>query len=339
MILVEPLTHQEDVYDLTVEDTHAFFANDILVHNCGEILLRDTGQFCNLSTVVIRADDTFESLKKKVRLATIYGTLQSSLTNFVYLSEIWKKNCEEERLLGVSMTGGLDHPVLKSVSDESKQWLEDLRKYAREVNAEWAKKLGINASAAITCNKPEGTSSQLCDSASGIHPRYAPYYIRRVRADVKDPLATVMREQGFPCEEAIGNPSTLVFSFPIKAPEGSVFRDDRTAIEQLEYWLMWKQYWCDHNPSVTIYVKEHEWFSVGAWVYEHFDEVCGISFLPHSDHCYQQAPYEECTKEQYEEMMNALPNGIDYKKLEEIETIDMTTGSQEYACVAGACEI
>jgi ribonucleoside-diphosphate reductase alpha chain len=237
------------------------------------------------------------------------------------------------------MTGVLDHPVLSVVSDEAKTWLSALRATYRKVNEEWATKLGINKSAAIGCNKPSGTVSNLVDSASGLHPRYSPYYIRRVRADDKDPLAKVMQAQGFPCEVAFGQPSTLVFSFPVKAPDTAVFRDDRTAMEQLEYWLMFKQFWCDHNPSVTIYVKEHEWLEVGSWVYNNFDEVCGLSFLPHSDHVYQQAPYEEISKEQYEEMVKIMPKGIDYEALGKLETTDATTGTQEFACSAGACEL
>lgn len=236
------------------------------------------------------------------------------------------------------MTGTMDHPVLQNVSDEAKEWLQHLSKIAHDVNEVYAKKLNIGKAAAVTCVKPEGTSSALNDSASGIHPRYSEYYIRRVRADDKDPLAIVMREQGFYCEQDVMQPSTLVFSFPVKAPSGSVFRDDRTAIEQLEYWLMWKQYWCDsHNPSVTIYVREHEWLAVGAWVYSHFDEVCGLSFLPHSDHIYQQAPYEECNKAEYDKLLSVTPTYIDYEALHKLENKDMTTSSQEYACSAGVC--
>lgn len=314
------------------------YNHDFGTNPCGEISLRNK-ELCNLTEVVIRPDDSFETLKEKVRLTTIFGTLQSTLTNFVYLSEEWKKNCDEERLLGVSMTGALDHPVLSVVSEEARTWLRQLRAYAKEVNKEWAAKLGIPASAAITCSKPSGTLSQLVDSASGLHPRYSPYYIRRVRADVKDPLAQTMQAQGYPCEIADGQPSTLVFSFPIKAPEHAVFRDDRTAIEQLEYWMMWKTEWTDHNPSITIYVTENEWFSVGAWVYDNFDDVGGLSFLPHSDHIYRQAPYEEITEEQYNNLLSRMPSGIDYEALGKLETTDHTTGTQEYACTAGGCEL
>jgi ribonucleoside-diphosphate reductase alpha chain len=311
-----------------------------LFNPCHEISLRESGQMCNLSSVMVRPDDTFETLKEKVEVATILGTFQATLTDFKYLSPRWKKNCEEERLIGVSLSGAMDHPVLQSVSDEAKEWLHMLREHVKEVNLDYAKQLGINPAAARTCNQPAGNSSQLNDIASGLHPRYAFYYIRRVRADEKDPLATVMRAQGFPCEQDVMQKSTLVFSFPVKAPANAVFRDDRTAIQQLEYWKMWKQDWCDsHNPSITVYVKEHEWVEVGAWIFENFDDVCGISFLPHSDHTYQQAPYEEITEEEYLELQAKMPEGIDYEALGKLETVDQTTGSQEYACVGGACEI
>lgn len=317
------------------DPNHEFISNP-----CCEISLRDTGQMCNLTSVVVRPDDTLESLADKVEIATILGTMQATATNFVYLSPRWKENCEEERLLGVSMSGATDHPVLQNVSAEAKQWLDTLSQRARATNATCAALFNINRAAAITCVKPEGTSSQLNDTASGLHVRYAPYYIRRVRADGKDPLAVVMREQGFPCEEDVMQPTNLVFSFPVKAPEHSLFRDDKNALEQLEYWLMWKQHWCDsHNPSVTIYVKEHEWLDVGAWVYKNFDDVCGLSFLPHSDHTYRQAPYEECTKEQYEALAAIMPDNIDYEALGALETTDTTTGTQEYACSAGGCEL
>jgi ribonucleoside-diphosphate reductase alpha chain len=266
--------------------------------------------------------------------------MQSTLTNFVYVNPQWKKNAEEERLLGVSVTGATDHFVLKNVSETAEDWLRELRKIAVDTNRATAELLGINPSVAITLNKPSGTVSQLVDSASGLHARYSPYYIRRVRADAKDPLAQVMQQQGYPWEYADGSTTTLVFSFPVKSPEGAVFRDDRTATEQLEYWMMWKKNWCDsHNPSVTIYVKEHEWLEVGAWVYKNFDDICGLSFLPHSDHVYKQAPYTECTKDQYEALLAKMPKGIDYEALSRLETTDQTTGTQEYACVSGACDL
>jgi ribonucleoside-triphosphate reductase (thioredoxin) len=317
------------------DPNHEFISNP-----CCEISLRETGQMCNLSSVVVRPEDTLDTLMDKVEIATILGTMQATATNFVYLSPRWKSNCDDERLLGVSMSGAMDHPLLQSFSTDAEEWLSALSQHAKLINAQYAAMFGINKAAAITCVKPEGTSSQLNDTASGLHPRYAPYYIRRVRADSKDPLAQVMREQDFPCEEDVMQPTNLVFSFPIKAPEHAVFRDDRTAIEQLEYWLMWKKYWCDsHNPSVTIYVKEHEWFAVGAWVYENFDDVCGLSFLPHSDHSYQQAPYEECSEHEYEQLAAVMPSEINYEALRLLETSDRTTGTQEYACSAGGCEL
>jgi len=289
---------------------------------------------------VVRTTDTLEVLKQKAEVAAILGTMQSTLTNFVYLSPEWKANCDEERLLGVSMTGCLDHPVLSKTSEEAARWLTEMSAVVSEANKKWAKIFNIPESKATRCFKPSGTVSQLVDSASGIHPRYAPHYIRRVRADSKDPLAQAMKEQGYPCEQDVMQPSNLVFSFPIKAPGSSVFRDDRTAIEQLEYWLMLRTYWCDgHNPSVTIYVKEHEWLEVGAWVYKNFDDVCGISFLPHSNHTYMQAPYEEITEEQYESMRNQMPKGINYEHLSSLEITDHTTGIREFACTAGGCEL
>lgn len=305
---------------------------------CVEIALRDRG-LCNLSAGAVRPEDTLEDLKRKVRLATIIGTMQATLTDFSYLSPEWKKNAEEERLIGVSLPGAMDHPVLQNVSDEAKQWIEELARVVDVVNDEWAEILGIDPAAAKRCQKPAGNSGEHYNVASGIHARYAPFYIRRVRADEKDPLARVMREQGFPCEVDVTSSSTLIFSFPVKAPEGAVFRDDRTAIQQLEYWLMWKRYWADHNVSVTIYVKEHEWVEVGAWVYKHFDEVTGISFLPHSGHTYRQAPFEEITEEEYLKMSAIMPTFIDYEALSILETSDHTIGSQEFACSAGGCEL
>lgn len=321
---------------------------------CSEIILRDR-QFCNLSEVVVRSGDTFEDLKRKVRIATILGTLQATLTDFRYLSRKWKENTEEEALLGVSLTGIMDHFVfsgmLNGVSDTT--WenhgfcghlhlssvLQELKEVAIETNKEWSSRLGINQSAAITCVKPSGTVSQLVDSASGIHPRYSPYYIRTVRADKKDPLAQYMVDAGFPVEDDITKPdSTYVFSFPKKSPEGSVSRDDRTAIEQLELWLTYQRYWCEHKPSVTIYVKDEEWVEVGAWVWKHFDEVSGISFLPHDGGSYKQAPYQEITEQEYEELLERMPTA-EWEKVSEYESEDMTIGSQELACTGGSCEI
>jgi ribonucleoside-diphosphate reductase alpha chain len=326
------------------DGTYAFGTNP-----CSEIILRDR-QFCNLSEVVVRSDDTFEDLKEKVKVAAILGTLQATLTDFRYLSKKWKDNTEEEALLGVSLTGIMDHKVLSNsgtecfMSEEGELDLADvlseLKEVAIETNKEWADRLGINQSAAITCVKPSGTVSQLVDSASGIHPRYSEYYIRTVRADKKDPLARMMKDAGFPVEDDVMKPdSTYVFSFPMKAPEGSVFRDDRTAIEQLEQWLTYQRHWCEHKPSVTIYVRDEEWMKVGAWVYEHFDEMSGVSFLPHSDHTYQQAPYQEIDKEMYESVLSNMPKDVDWAALKEYEESDHTVGSQTMACSGGSCEI
>lgn len=311
---------------------------DFGVNPCGEILLRSCG-FCNLTEVVARSTDSLDKLKGKVRDAAILGTLQSSLTDFRYLRSIWKKNAEEERLLGVSFTGIMDHPVLNGSEGEEKlkEWLDVLKKTAIEVNKEYAKIIGIEPSTAITCVKPSGTVSQLVDSASGIHARYAPYYVRTVRADVKDPLAVFMQKQGVPCEPDVMKPHVgLVFSFPMKAPDVAVFRNDRTALEQLEHYLLWKEHWCEHNPSVTIYVKEDEWLEVGAWVYKNFDAIGGVSFLPHSDHIYKQAPYQEISKEEYDNLYSSFPI-VNWEIFS--ENGDNTTATRELACVSGVCEI
>ena len=305
---------------------------------CGEIVLRSAG-LCNLTEVVIRAGDTLDDLMDKVEVATIMGTFQSTLTNYRYVRNVWKRNAEEERLLGVSMTGIMDHEVLSKPSDEAARWLTQLREHAVKTNAEWAKKLGINASAAITTVKPSGTVSQLVDSASGIHPRYSRYYVRTVRADKKDPLARLMRAEGFPVEDCVMKPETTdVFSFPVKAPDHAVFRNDMSAIQQLEHYLMFKRFWCEHNPSITVYVRDHEWLAVGDWVYNNFDDIGGVSFLPHTDHVYQQAPYTECSEAEYEELASRMPT-VDWSKLREFEREDTTTGTRELACSAGACEI
>lgn len=302
---------------------------------CSEIILRDR-QFCNLTEVVVRVEDTPESLKRKTRLAAILGTWQASLTNFPYLSSEWKKNCEEEALLGVSLTGILDNKMMQNPSSDL---LNALKQEAVGTNKEWAKRLGINPAAAITCVKPSGTVSQLVDAASGIHARHAEYYIRTVRADQKDPICKLMVDLGFPHEPCVMKPEhTMVFSFPMKA-EGSITRNDMTAIEQLELWLVYQRNWCEHKPSVTITVKEHEWMEVGAWVYKHFDEISGISFLPHSDHSYRQAPYQDCTKEQYEEMLAKMPKTVDWSQLKKYEKEDNTAGTQTYACSGDKCEI
>lgn len=304
---------------------------------CGEISLRPCG-FCNLSEVVVRPEDTLDTLKKKVRLATILGTFQSTLTDFRYLRSIWRKNAEEERLLGVSLTGVMDHLVLQKVSDEAREWLRTLKQVALDTNAEWAAKLNINPSAAITCNKPSGTVSQLVDCSSGIHGRFAPYIIRTVRADIKDPLALMMKDFGIPCEPDVTKPhSTLVFSFPLKSPEQSRTASDISALEQLEIWKMYQTEWTEHNPSVTIYVGDEEWLEVGAWVYRNFNSIGGLSFLPRVDHVYKQAPYTAISKEEYLTLSAKQPR-IPWDKLSLYETEDTTEGTQDLACVGGACE-
>jgi ribonucleoside-triphosphate reductase (thioredoxin) len=305
---------------------------------CAEITLRSMG-LCNLSEVIIRSDDTLPDLMHKVKIATITGTYQSMLTNFRHVRQGWKENQEEERLLGVSLTGIMDHPILSQTSDLAKAWLKALKGYAIEVNKEWAEKLGINQSVAVTTVKPSGTVSQLVDSASGKHERYAEYYIRTVRGDKKDPLTELMISQGFPYEDAIGKEATTaVFSFPVKAPSGSVFRNDRTAIEQLEHYLMFQTQWSEHNVSNTIYVRDHEWMEVGAWVYKHFDSLAGVSFLPHSDHSYQQAPYTECSQQEYEALLKRMP-AFDWDELANFERDDSTVNTKELACSAGQCEL
>lgn len=308
---------------------------------CSEIILRDK-QFCNLTEVVVRAGDTFASLKRKVELATILGTIQSTFTNFNFIGEDWKRNTEEERLLGVSLTGIMDNEVLNGSNrpegdKELPQILEQLRDHARKTNEEWAERLGIPASVAITCVKPSGTVSQLVDSASGIHPRHSQYYIRTIRQDIKDPITQFLIQEGVANEPDVTKPhDTVIFSFPQKAPEGCVTRHDRTALEQLEFWLVYQRHWCEHKPSITVYVKEEEWLEVGAWVYKHFDEVSGISFLPHSEHTYRQAPYQECTEEEYLVAKNNI-KPIEWDKFMEQE--DNTVGTQTLACVSGSCDL
>ena len=312
---------------------------DFGTNPCSEIILRSK-QFCNLSEVVIRATDDMKTLKEKVKFATILGTFQSTLVNFKYLTRDWKKNTEEERLLGVSLTGIMDNTLTNGKEPGLDKRLDELRKVAIATNAEWADKIGIQQSVSITCVKPSGTVSQLVDSASGIHARHNPYYIRTVRADKKDPLAMYMRDAGFPCEDDVMKPDhTYVFSFPMKAPEGAVMRQDMTAIEQLELWLVYQKHWCEHKPSVTISVKEDEWFEVGAWVYKHFDWMSGVSFLPYSEHVYKQAPYQDCDSVVYQRELDKMPKNIDWTQLSAYETTDMTEGAQELACVAGGCEI
>jgi len=301
---------------------------------CSEIILRDK-QFCNLTEVVVRGNDTESTLANKVSLATILGTIQSTLTSFQFLSEEWKKNTEEERLLGVSLTGIMD---CKVTSKPDPDMLERLRDAARKTNTELSEVLGIPPSASITCVKPSGTVSQLVDSASGIHARHSAYYIRRVRIDKKDPVYTFLKEKGFPVEDEVFRPdSTAVFSFPVKAPKNAITRNDMTALEQLNLWLIYQRHWCEHKPSVTITVTDNEWPEVGAWVWKYFDEVSGISFLPHSNHTYQQAPYEEINEEQYKELASKMPGQVNWQEL--LEKDDNTEGSQTLACVGGSCEI
>lgn len=300
---------------------------------CSEIILRPY-QFCNLTEVVIRPEDTIKDLKYKVKLATILGTFQSTLTDFKYLRKIWKDNTEEERLLGVSLTGIFDR------KDLSASELEELRNEAVQSNKHFAEALSIPQSTAITCVKPSGTVSQLVDAASGIHPRHSPYYIRTIRGDKKDPLTQFLIDQGIPCEDDVTKPKdTVVFSFPQKAPKGLKTRNEITCTEHLDAWLLYQRHWCEHKPSVTISVKPNEWVTVADWVYKHFDEVSGISFLPHSDHVYKQAPYQECDEATYIEAINKMPKDIDWARLKDYEKEDTTTSSQELACVAGFCEI
>ena len=313
--------------------------HDFGTNPCSEIILRDK-EFCNLTEVIVRPEDTQDTIARKIRIASILGTWQASLTHFPYLSSTWKKNCTEEALLGVSLTGILDNPMMASKDKKIlSAILEDLKAEAVKVNKDWAEKLGINPAAAITCVKPSGTVSQLTDTASGIHPRHNQYYIRTVRADRKDPLCQMMIDMGFPAEPCVMKPDhTMVFSFPMKA-EGSVTRNDLTALEHLDLWLTYQRHWCEHKPSITITVREHEWMDVGAWVYKHFDEVSGISFLPHSDHSYRQAPYQDCTKEEYEKALELMPTNIDWSLLKNYEKEDKTVGTQSFACSGDKCEL
>jgi len=318
---------------------------DFGTNPCSEIILRPY-QFCNLTEVVCRPHDTLNALHKKVRIAAILGTIQSTLTYFPYLRDIWRENTEEERLLGVSLTGIMDCSVTYSTSKREHiaprldETLAALRKTAVDTNKEWASRLGIPQSTAVTTVKPSGTVSQLVDSASGIHARHSQYYIRTVRGDNNDPMTQFMVAQGVPHEPCITKPeTTTVFSFPQRSPDGAITRNDITAIEQLDMWLTYQRSWCDHKPSVTITVREDEWLKVGAWVYDHFEDVSGISFLPHSDHNYKQAPYQECTRREYECAVGLMPAGIDWSRLSEFELQDATKGPQTMACVSGSCEI
>ena len=312
---------------------------DFGTNPCSEIILRPS-QFCNLTEVVVRATDTLDTLSEKVRLATILGTIQSNYTKFPYLRKVWKDNTEEERLLGVSLTGVMDNPLMTLKNKGLEKTLDHLKQIAITTNAIWAERLGIPVSTAISCNKPSGTVSQLVDSSSGIHARHSAYYIRTVRGDNKDPLTQFMIDQGIPNEPDVMKPdATTVFSFPMKAPKDAVVTADMTAIEQLEMWLMYQRYWCEHKPSVTINVKSDEWFEVGAFVYKHFDEMSGVSFLPFNEHTYQQAPYQDVDKETYLKTLGQMPNKIDWSLVSEYENEDNTAGSQSMACSGDVCEM
>ena len=312
---------------------------DFGTNPCSEIILRPN-QFCNLTEVVIRANDTVEDLADKVRIATILGTIQSTYTHFPYLRKMWNTNTAAERLLGVSLTGIMDNKLMTLANDGLSETLEHLRDVAISTNAEWADRLGIPHSTAITCVKPSGTVSQLVDSASGIHARHSPYYIRTVRGDNKDPLTQFMIDQGIPNEPDVMKPdATTVFSFPMQSPLGAVHTADMTAIEQLEMWLMYQRHWCEHKPSVTINVKGEEWLEVGAFVYKHFDEMSGVSFLPFNEHTYQQAPYQECVATDYHILLDQMPNNIDWDKLSDYEKEDNTSGMQTMACTGDVCEM
>ena len=306
---------------------------------CSEIILRPN-QFCNLSEVVIRSTDSIDDIANKVRIATILGTIQSTYTNFPYLRKVWQKNTEAERLLGVSLTGIMDNPLMTLKNEGLAQTLEYLKNVAVTTNAEWAKRLGVPVSAAISCVKPSGTVSQLVDSASGIHARHSPYYIRTVRGDNKDPLTQFMIDQGIPNAPDVMKPDqTTVFSFPQKSPEGAICTSNMSAIEQLEMWLMYQRHWTEHKPSVTINVKPDEWFEVGAFVYKNFDEISGVSFLPFNEHTYQQAPYQDCSKTDYKTLKSVMPINIDWTKLSDYEMEDNTSGMQTMACSGDVCEM
>ncbi len=306
---------------------------------CSEIILRPN-QFCNLTEVVVRATDSLEELARKVRLATILGTIQSTYTKFPYLRKVWNRNTEEERLLGVSLTGIMDNPLMTTANKGLDKTLEHLRGIAVSTNAEWAERLNIPVATAISCVKPSGTVSQLVDSSSGIHPRHSPYYIRTVRGDNKDPLTQFMKDQGIPSEPDVMKPdATTVFSFPVKSPRKAIVTSDLSAISQLETWLMYQRHWCEHKPSITCNVRKDEWFEVGAFVYKHFDEMSGVSFLPYNEHTYQQAPYQEVGKTDYNMLLSVMPDKIDWAGLSEYEKDDNTVAMQTMACSGDVCEI
>ena len=303
-----------------------------------EIILRPKG-FCNLTEVVVRAEDTKKDIERKVEIATILGTFQSTVTNFRYLRKEWQRNAEEERLLGVSLTGVMDNTLMAGKDKGLPEFLEKIREQSVATNKEWAESLGINQSAAITTQKPSGTVSQLCNTASGIHPRFSEHYIRSVRADVKDPLATFMVDKGFPYEEDFYNKSNLVFYFPMKSPEASITADEMTALDQLNLWEIYQDHWCEHKPSMTCYYSDDEFLAVGDWVWNKFDKISGISFLPRVEHSYKQAPYQAVTKAEYEDFCKKMPKGVDWTELQQYEQTDNTEGSQTLACHGGQCEL
>jgi ribonucleoside-triphosphate reductase (thioredoxin) len=335
VVSIEDLGRTEMTYCFTEPKTSRGTFNGIVTGN-SEIILRPN-QFCNLSEVVVRPKDTLEHLERKVRIATILGTLQATLTDFRYLRSVWKKNTEEEALLGVSLTGIMDNKLLNDYSNKNlPEMLEMLKEVATNTNDEWAEKLGMNQSPAITCVKPSGTVSQLVDSASGIHARFAPYYIRRVRADMRDPLCKVLEDAGVPCETDVTSPTTKVFSFPKKAPEDAVFASEETGMSQLRLWDIYQKHWCEHKPSITVYYRDKEFLEIGQWMYNNFDSVSGVSFLPYSEHTYEQAPYEAITEEKYNELMQGFPTEFEW---DIIEQTDLTEGAQTLACVGGSCEL
>ena len=320
--------------------------HDFGTNPCSEIILR-SAQVCNLSEVVVRSTDTFEDLNRKVRVAAILGTLQSTLTDFDYVRAVWKRNTEEERLLGVSLTGIMDHAILSGKETKGTAFdhpnqpnlaktLEKLKQTAVDTNKKWAKKLGIEQSTAITCVKPSGTVSQLVDSASGIHARFSDYYIRRVRNDLKDPVTAFLIEAGVPWEQDVMNPETVVFSFPMKAPDGAVTVDEQTALSQLELWEVYQDSWCEHKPSVTVYYSDDEFLSIGQWIWDKLDKCSGVSLLPRTDHVYQQAPYEAIDRDAYETLCKAMPATLDWGLLDGMENGDNTIGAQTLACVSGS---
>jgi len=337
VISVKERKEEKDVYDFSMSDLHWGIVEGVVVHNCGEIILRPN-EFCNLSEVIVRPNDNLNELKEKVKLATILGIIQSTVTNFNFITSTWLKNCEEERLLGVSLTGLRDHNILGLPTKEAEKWLKEMKQVAIEEAIKWAKILKVEIPAGITCIKPSGTVSALCNTASGLHPRFSRYYIRRVQVNAIDPIAKLMIDQGMKPYPVDNQGNIIAFEFPTESPQDSIVAEDLSAIDQLKYWLMLREYWCEHNPSCTVYVKDEEWPEVGAWVYKHWDQICGITFVPYQDHVYHLAPYEKITKEKYDEMVKNMPK-LDFSKLNEYEESDNTEGAREFACTANGCEI